>query len=225
VIPFGQPPHHICLSDPLTATPSHLERHQNTPDRALYFLNPARGNTANILPSRIKDAVGAPSSTLDSSHSAPPALVTRLPASHSQHRALPPRPPSPSPSSVQTPLTAHPSPSTVQASPLPASRPSNGGGSSAKKNEPRQRSSIACSQCRKSKIKCVNNGSLTQCNECKKKGRECLYSDGPPKRSSSHDPDRPGEVSLSFSIFHVCHPLSVVRMACQDHCLGVSVSM
>jgi Fungal specific transcription factor domain/Fungal Zn(2)-Cys(6) binuclear cluster domain len=37
------------------------------------------------------------------------------------------------------------------------------------------RSSIACSRCRRSKIKCVNAGIDTTCRACEASGRECVY--------------------------------------------------
>jgi hypothetical protein len=37
------------------------------------------------------------------------------------------------------------------------------------------RSSIACARCRRSKVKCVNNGIGTQCRACETTGRECTY--------------------------------------------------
>ncbi|KAK2846357.1 hypothetical protein FQN49_005803, partial [Arthroderma sp. PD_2] len=37
------------------------------------------------------------------------------------------------------------------------------------------RSSIACSRCRRSKIKCVNAGVDTNCRACESSGRECSY--------------------------------------------------
>ncbi|KAK2766791.1 hypothetical protein FQN54_006105 [Arachnomyces sp. PD_36] len=37
------------------------------------------------------------------------------------------------------------------------------------------RSSIACSRCRRSKIKCVNSGIDTTCRACESSGRECVY--------------------------------------------------
>lgn len=40
---------------------------------------------------------------------------------------------------------------------------------------PRMRSSIACARCRRSKVKCVNNGVGTQCRACETSGRECTY--------------------------------------------------
>ncbi|KAF2808477.1 uncharacterized protein BDZ99DRAFT_56634 [Mytilinidion resinicola] len=37
------------------------------------------------------------------------------------------------------------------------------------------RSSIACARCRRSKVKCVNNGVYTTCRACEASGRECTY--------------------------------------------------
>ncbi|KAF2085156.1 hypothetical protein K490DRAFT_75397 [Saccharata proteae CBS 121410] len=37
------------------------------------------------------------------------------------------------------------------------------------------RSSIACARCRRSKVKCVNNGVGTTCRSCETTGRECTY--------------------------------------------------
>ena len=37
------------------------------------------------------------------------------------------------------------------------------------------RSSIACIRCRRSKVKCVNNGVSTTCRSCENSGRECTY--------------------------------------------------
>ena len=48
------------------------------------------------------------------------------------------------------------------------------------------RSSIACQRCRKSKIKCNNNGADAPCDTCIKNGKECTYPEvapAPPKRS------------------------------------------
>lgn len=39
----------------------------------------------------------------------------------------------------------------------------------------RMRSSIACIRCRRSKVKCVNNGVGTTCRSCENSGRECAY--------------------------------------------------
>lgn len=46
-----------------------------------------------------------------------------------------------------------------------------------KKSQPtsKMRSSIACSRCRRSKIKCVNAGIDTTCRACESSGRECVY--------------------------------------------------
>ncbi|KAF3242206.1 hypothetical protein EYR41_003762 [Orbilia oligospora] len=39
----------------------------------------------------------------------------------------------------------------------------------------KMRSSIACARCRKSKVKCLNNGVNTPCRACEATGRECTY--------------------------------------------------
>lgn len=39
----------------------------------------------------------------------------------------------------------------------------------------RMRSSIACIRCRRSKVKCVNNGVGTTCRSCENSGRDCQY--------------------------------------------------
>jgi len=39
----------------------------------------------------------------------------------------------------------------------------------------RMRSSIACVRCRRSKVKCVNNGINTTCRSCEASGRDCTY--------------------------------------------------
>ena len=44
-----------------------------------------------------------------------------------------------------------------------------------KKPVAKMRSSIACSRCRRSKIKCMNNGTNTTCRACATTGRECVY--------------------------------------------------
>jgi hypothetical protein len=41
---------------------------------------------------------------------------------------------------------------------------------------PKMRSSIACSRCRRTKIKCQNNGVNTDCRACANQSRECTYS-------------------------------------------------
>jgi len=62
-------------------------------------------------------------------------------------------------------------------------------GETEEKKPAKMRSSIACSRCRKSKIKCLNNGTGTQCGACANNGKECTYpvpipgSSATPKRS------------------------------------------
>lgn len=50
------------------------------------------------------------------------------------------------------------------------------------------RSSIACLRCRKSKIKCENNGGTSPCDSCLKTGKDCVFklpepNQAPPKRN------------------------------------------
>lgn len=49
----------------------------------------------------------------------------------------------------------------------------------------RMRSSIACARCRRSKVKCVNNGVGTTCRACETTGRECTYPVPVPSAGSS----------------------------------------
>lgn len=61
---------------------------------------------------------------------------------------------------------------------------------SASASTSRLRSSIACSRCRRSKIKCTNAGAGTTCEACAHSGRECVYptpGSSLPKRDSEHD--------------------------------------
>lgn len=49
---------------------------------------------------------------------------------------------------------------------------------------PAMRSAIACLRCRKSKIKCTNDGGTRPCDQCIKGGHECVYSGLAPPRVS-----------------------------------------
>ena len=73
------------------------------------------------------------------------------------------------------------------------------------------RSSIACARCRRSKVKCVNNGVNTTCRDCEAKGRECTYptpvaggGGGVPRRDSGSiakpltDTPSTGEVCVEY---------------------------
>lgn len=56
------------------------------------------------------------------------------------------------------------------------------------KMRPPMRSSIACLRCRKSKIKCENNGGTSPCDSCLKTGKDCVFklpepNQAPPKRN------------------------------------------
>lgn len=61
------------------------------------------------------------------------------------------------------------------------------GGQEEKKPQKMVRSSIACARCRRSKVKCVNNGIHSVCKACAQSNRECTYpvagSTPAPKRS------------------------------------------
>ncbi|KAI9152079.1 transcriptional regulatory protein [Paramyrothecium foliicola] len=48
---------------------------------------------------------------------------------------------------------------------------------------PPMRSSIACLRCRRSKIKCDNDGGNSPCETCIKAGQDCQYPDGAPARA------------------------------------------
>jgi hypothetical protein len=66
-------------------------------------------------------------------------------------------------------------------------------------DQPRMRSSIACVRCRRSKVKCLNQGPGTPCRACQTNGRECTYPEPLQERSHRRDgaSDRPGETSLN----------------------------
>lgn len=65
---------------------------------------------------------------------------------------------------------------------------------------PRMRSSIACVRCRRSKVKCLNEGVNTPCRACKVAGRDCIYP-SPASREQSHvrdeNVDRTGDNGLA----------------------------
>ena len=84
------------------------------------------------------------------------------------------------PNSAARLLPADPTESTrIEAGPRRADQP------------PRMRSSIACARCRRSKVKCVNNGIGTTCRACETTGRECTYP--VPSGGSGAGSRRPGE--------------------------------
>lgn len=61
------------------------------------------------------------------------------------------------------------------------------GGQEEKKPQKMVRSSIACARCRRSKVKCVNNGVNSVCKACAQSNRECTY----PVAGSTPAPKRP----------------------------------
>ncbi len=62
----------------------------------------------------------------------------------------------------------------------------------AKKPPTKMRSSIACSRCRRSKIKCMNNGTNTTCRACATTGRECVYPTPTPGQTTAKRADASG---------------------------------
>lgn len=56
----------------------------------------------------------------------------------------------------------------------------------------KMRSSIACSRCRRSKIKCLNNGTDTTCRACATTGRECSYPVPAPGQQAAKRSEAPG---------------------------------
>ena len=73
------------------------------------------------------------------------------------------------------------------------------------------RASIACVNCRGSKIKCDNNGAGTICKSCATRNKQCTYLDGVPSSATSGSSRREstlGEVDVSGcpSVIHgFCH--------------------
>ena len=66
-------------------------------------------------------------------------------------------------------------PATVTPQTILQPKPAGNIGAPAANSTPRLRSSIACTRCRKSKIKCTNAGAGTTCEACAHSGRECVY--------------------------------------------------
>ncbi|EWC48466.1 hypothetical protein DRE_02235 [Drechslerella stenobrocha 248] len=64
-------------------------------------------------------------------------------------------------------------------------------------NNPKMRSSIACARCRKSKVKCLNNGVNTTCRACEATGRECTYPPPAVPGSASQAHSHSGSAGLS----------------------------
>jgi hypothetical protein len=56
------------------------------------------------------------------------------------------------------------------------------------KKPAKMRSSVACARCRRSKIKCINNGTDTVCVPCHQNNRECTYP--PPSATNSSSAKR-----------------------------------
>ena len=94
---------------------------------------------------------------------------------------------------------AYPTSSTGAGPAVSASSAAAAAGPSPRQAQGRMRSSIACSRCRRSKVKCVNNGVGTRCRACETSGRECEYPSavvGPHRRRDSFT-GRPEHLSSS----------------------------
>ncbi|OBU00502.1 hypothetical protein VE01_01370 [Pseudogymnoascus verrucosus] len=65
-----------------------------------------------------------------------------------------------------------------------------------KKPLPKMRSSIACYRCRRSKIKCQNNGVNTACRACANQSRECTY----PEPSASQQANKRPESTIAARV-------------------------
>lgn len=89
--------------------------------------------------------------------------------------------------------------------PVPSGRHDTPKGSLPKMKAP-MRSSIACLRCRRSKIKCDNDGGNSPCDTCIKAGHQCQYPEAtfiPPKRSeSSKRGDASGNVKQERETAH-----------------------
>ena len=180
--------------------------------------------TAIINPSPANGAAGAYSPPQEPLHSAPPTAV-RAPTVHAP---VPSHPRQPSPSVHASPLTTQGSPSTLPASPLSTPRPltANGAADGRQAEPARMRSQVACTRCRTSKIRCVNRGFNTDCDQCIKSQRNCSYtpsniSSGTSKRRDSnvgavHDgPNgRSAEVSLADSFRRLPVTIYLSWLAC-----------
>jgi ribosomal protein L37AE/L43A len=81
-------------------------------------------------------------------------------------------------------------------------------------DQPRMRSSIACARCRRSKVKCVNNGVNTTCRDCEAKGRECTY---PTPAAGGH---HPGVARRESSISRVVNESGTSGEVCSASSFG-----
>jgi hypothetical protein len=92
------------------------------------------------------------------------------------------------------------------------------------KGEYRTRASVACDKCRRSKVKCVNNGWGTTCEKCRSDNKQCRYGDPPGSRKTESTTTKTGVASASGEVSafvflppssHFClvpyHHASIVR--------------
>ncbi|KAF2496140.1 hypothetical protein BU16DRAFT_560977 [Lophium mytilinum] len=149
VAPVAASQHHDLLLADLEA-PS---RHARCPASPPSSRTTVKINSSTLAP--------PPAEPTPSTSSAASASSTSYPTLHPQSFALP------------TDHAAHLS----GPRPLPATHVegTQAEGGARRQEQPRMRSSIACARCRRSKVKCVNNGVNTTCRACETSGRECTY--------------------------------------------------
>lgn len=89
----------------------------------------------------------------------------------------------------ESPTSTNPYMSTTAAIDRPAGAAREGTGLSSGEAQPlsKMRSSIACVRCRRSKVKCVNNGVGTTCRACQNSRRDCAYPAPLPSYSKRRD--------------------------------------
>jgi hypothetical protein len=110
------------------------------------------------------------------------------------------------------------SPSTAEPSPLPALAASRGhvepnGTLTSEKG----RAQIACGSCRRSKTRCINQGSGSTCKHCKERNRVCEWDNGPILTATGNARPRErsnGEVDVSALPFHQRFTIRQCRCAC-----------
>jgi hypothetical protein len=110
------------------------------------------------------------------------------------------------------------SPSTAEPSPLPALAASRGhvepnGTLTSEKG----RAQIACGSCRRSKTRCINQGSGSTCKHCKERNRVCEWDNGPILTATGNPRPRErsnGELDVSALPFYQRFTIRQCRFAC-----------
>lgn len=135
--------------------------------------------------------------------SSPPPHISKVSADQASLGALNSERHNPSPAS---PNTLHHAASRLLAA-ASNDGPKAEAGPSKSGQPPRMRSSIACARCRRSKVKCVNNGIGTTCRACETTGRECTYpvpipggGGGGGVRRESGESRQPGESVMQHEV-------------------------